>query len=221
MHPQTASLYLQFVHNPALWLHDGLRDLLAGEVPAAVLARSWRRSQLAPILRKVLDMGADTQLPAAELANPAARMVISATADWEALLVKIGICCCRQSLLSLIDRELIEDARDQFGADALEFARGGGADECIARANFYSRKLPVHNFPLFRRADAIAAGFALWQGAAAVLSTPWVIRGKLRVDPDTFEMLAYREMSRINIGLRRQLLKVIVEAQAPEMPWLQ
>ena len=51
MHPQTASLYLQLVHNPALWL----RDLLAGEVPAAGL-------------RMETMVSADRQNPAAAMA---------------------------------------------------------------------------------------------------------------------------------------------------------
>ena len=221
VNPQAASLYLQFVHNPALWIDEGLRGRLAAEIPAAVLERGWRCSELSPMLRKALDLGPDEQLPAEELSNPAARMVISAVADWERLLLKIGACFCRQSLLSLIDRELIDQAREQFGSEVVEFARSGRADECVARASFHCRRMPAYGFPLFRRVDAIAAGFALWQGAAAVLSTPWVMRGKLRVDPGCFELLPYREVSRINIGLRRQLLAVIVEDEAKEMKWLQ
>ena len=221
MNPQTASLYLQFVHNPALWIHASIRARLAEEMPAAVLDKAWRRSELSPMLRKILDLGPDEQLPAGELENPAARMVISANADWEALLVKIGVCCCRQSLLGLIDREQIEQAREQFGADAVEFARTGRADECIDRAGFPSRKLPVYNFPLFQRAEALAAGFAVWQGAAAVLSTPWVTRGKLRIGPKCLELMHYRDISKINIARRRRLLAAIIEDEAPARPWLQ
>ena len=116
MNPQTASLYLRFVHNPALWIHEGLRSLLSEEIPASTLDRGWRRSELSPMLRKILDLGPDEQLLVEELENPAARMVISTNEDWETMLLKGGVCCCRQSLLSLIDREQIDQARELFGA---------------------------------------------------------------------------------------------------------
>lgn len=190
-------------------------------MPADLLAKTWRRSELSPILRQSLELGADDQLPAAELENPAAKMVISAAEDWEALLLKIGVCCSRQSLRGIIDRDQIEQARQTFTAAAVEFARTGRADECIESAEVPAKKLPVYNFPLFGRLEAIAAGFAVWQGAAATLSTSWVMRGKLRVDLQCLEQLAYRDMSRLNIRLRRRLLAAIIATEKEDRPWLQ
>ena len=213
--------FLQFAHNPALWIDDSYRRILSDEaLPSSLLLKGWRRPEISPVLEQVLDFGAADELREEALEQPTARLILADSEQLQTQLAHVGICFCAHSLRVQINQAVLRDAREEIGPAVISFARSGAASECLDQVAAEKPSLPTFSYPEVNSAAVLGAGFGVWQAAAKSLGSAWIERAKYKMPVLSVEALEYDLTQKLPEDYCKNLIDEVIRRTDEDLKWL-
>lgn len=217
---QLHKLFLQYAHNPSLWIDDSYRGKLATLFPAKLLEQAWRKDHFSALLEQHLELGDGGEMHTDELQQvEAAQMMVLDGLKLKQLATCIGICFISDDLRIMIDKQKIDNATADFGPDAVGFARSGEAGQCLLDAEQETTKVPHSRYSRDRYAT-IGQGFGVIKTAGQQLGAAWHKRFAYKMPKQIGERLEQQEA--LPEDFCKKLLLLIITLQFGEQqPWLQ
>lgn len=172
---------LTFMLNPAAWVDESYKKTMNKELSCVLVEKYWGKPQLAKVLELEFDLPPLTGDQTANLAHFTGKLAICPAQTFNQVLLYAGLCKLSDALVKLIDKRILDHARNKFGQKGLGFVRNKDAQSCIQEAlgekNFQQVKYEHQD-----RIWALSCGLQLFWRAAPDLDEAWRKRVVLKID---------------------------------------